>query len=74
MRRLPTLAALSLLALCPPGGRGAEGQATGDERLLREAGVKTDGPGLLAFFRRQTASEEGRLPRAILARHLRGLS
>ena len=31
-----------------------------DVKLLQDAGVKTDGPGLVEFFRKQTVSEEQR--------------
>jgi HEAT repeat protein len=48
----PLLAAALLLAAAP--ARAAEGDALADELLLRSAGLPTDGPGLLAFFRQRS--------------------
>src|SRR5437868_983519 len=37
---------------------GDETAAKADEATLRDAGLKADGPGLLAYLRKQTPSEE----------------
>jgi HEAT repeat protein len=42
----------------------------GDEKLLREAGVTADGPGLLAFLRRHTFTAEDEKRAAALVRQL----
>src|SRR5262245_55852042 len=60
MRTLPPLvvAALLALALLPGRGRGdQDGQAERDEQTLREAGVDTDGPALLAYLRKHTTTD-----------------
>ena len=55
MRTLATLVVVSLLAA---RGSAADKEALArDERLLRGAGVATDGPGLLAFFRQHTTND-----------------
>jgi HEAT repeats/PQQ-like domain len=58
MRTFVTLALF--LAVFPFSVRGADARddrIAQDKRLLREAGVKTDGPGLLAFFRQHTTTQ-----------------
>lgn len=63
MRRTagPLSTLLCLLALLAPDGRGqAPASANADERLLRDAGVGTDGKGLLEFFRKRAPTPEGR--------------
>jgi hypothetical protein len=55
----PTLLAALLVLPLPPAGRADEA-AEADERLLREAGVGTDGPALLAFFRARTLADADR--------------
>lgn len=59
---------LSLLLAAPePATAGGGGD---DEQMLRAAGVSPDGPGLLAFFRRLTPSEESRKRTEALIRQL----
>jgi HEAT repeat protein len=55
---LPWLALLGLLA-CPHRTIAAEADAnhTEDEKVLKQAGITPDGPGLLAFFRKLTPSD-----------------
>src|SRR4051812_13167760 len=45
----------SLLAVAP----AVAGDAADDERLLKEAHIATDGPGLLVFFRQRTVGSAG---------------
>ncbi len=54
------LTALVLLGLLPTPGLPApmDPVEQGDEKLLQDARVGTDGPGLLAFFRRRTPTTE----------------
>ena len=42
------------------GAKEAEDRLAKDVKLLQAAGVATDGPGLVAFFQKQTSSEEQR--------------
>ncbi len=55
-RLFPLLAAAFLLAAALPC-RADEGDARADELLLQGAGLPTDGPGLLAFFRQRSRGE-----------------
>jgi HEAT repeat protein len=50
--------AVCVLLLLVARGEGAPAGDPGDEKLLREAGVAADGPGLLAFLRRRTFTAE----------------
>src|SRR5947209_18312962 len=49
---------LSLVPLPPAASAGPEGEA--DAALLARAHVPADAPGLLAFFRSRTLTDEGR--------------
>jgi hypothetical protein len=57
MTRRPLLGALAALALVPLGAAADPGA---DEQTLRDAGVATDGRGLLLFFRQRTLREADR--------------
>src|SRR5262245_66642173 len=48
------------LLLCTTLSLAADDVATADERQLRDAGVGTDGPALLEFFRRRTLTDADR--------------
>jgi hypothetical protein len=50
------LAVLALALVSLPPGRGADTEAEVDEATLKDAGVGTDGPALLAYFRGRTLS------------------
>src|SRR5262245_21453210 len=47
---------LALALLQAPSRADKYAQAVRDEQVLREAGIDTDGPGLLAFFRKHTTT------------------
>src|SRR5262249_61016265 len=47
---------LALALLQAPSPAEKDEQAVRDEQVLREAGIDTDGPGLLAFFRKHTTT------------------
>jgi HEAT repeat protein len=68
-QRLFPLLAAALLAAAGPG-RAAEGDALADELLLKGAGLPTDGPGLLAFFRQRSRGEADANRLAALVAHL----
>jgi hypothetical protein len=53
--RQPTLLALSLGVLLAVSSQNCRCADDGDEKLLKGAGIPTDGPGLLAYFRHRTA-------------------
>jgi hypothetical protein len=61
-RTLPALSSLLLLLLALPPTPAAEDEEAerraADEKLLRQAGFDTDGPGLLAYFRKRTPTAE----------------
>src|SRR5258707_8303 len=59
MRILRTTAVSGLVLILLAGALRADkdDQAARDERILREAGVDTDGSGLLAFFRKNTTTD-----------------
>ena len=57
MRPLLAVAACVLPTLLPPPLR-AEEVPPDDETVLRAANVPTDGPGLIAFFRQRTLTDE----------------
>jgi HEAT repeat protein len=59
MRPLVSLVFLSILA-APPAPPARPAPVNDDEKLLREAKIATDGPGLLEFFRRRTLTAEQR--------------
>jgi HEAT repeat protein len=59
------------IAFVANGAVGAADPATAaDEALLKEAGVATDGPGLLAFFRKRTLTDADRKRLELLVRQL----
>src|SRR5262249_29565712 len=73
-RALPVFL-LSLLALLGPGNgarplRAGEEGADLDEKLLKDHGIATDGPGLLDYFRRRTPGEGDRRRLEQLVRQL----
>src|SRR4051812_29339278 len=55
-RILLLAAALVGAALSPPGR--AAGQAEADEGKVKDAGLPTDGPALVQFFKKRTLSDE----------------
>src|SRR4051812_14702996 len=73
MARFPLVLSLALVVLTPQAGRAqpaGEGDLAADEKLLREAGVAIDGPGLLAFFHRRTPAPAARQQNGELVRRL----
>jgi HEAT repeat protein len=50
---------LILFGLAVPGARAAD-ETAADEKTLKDAKVATDGPGLLAFFKGRTLTDDGR--------------
>jgi HEAT repeat protein len=69
LTRPALLVALLVLPSLPAAGRADEA-AEADERLLREAGVGTDGAALLAFFRGRTLTDADRRRVEEMVRHL----
>jgi hypothetical protein len=69
VRRFAWLSALLPLLAVAPFFRasGPEPERSADERILKEAGVATDGPALLDYLRRQTPdpTDHARLTRAV---------
>lgn len=67
--RYSSLLVVPLLALTTPAVQGQENPGLEDEVQLRAAGLPTDGPGLLAFFKNRTAAgaEEEKLGKLIAA-------
>jgi HEAT repeat protein len=59
-----------LLVFVSRGEGAAPAADPGDEKLLREAGAATDGPGLLAFLRRRTFTPDDEKRAAALVRQL----
>src|SRR5262249_18835755 len=55
--RTPAVCGLALALLVAALRADKDEAVTRDERTLREAGINTDGPGLLAFFRKNTTSD-----------------
>jgi HEAT repeat protein len=53
---LPVVAVLAC-ALSPLPLRAADAETAEEEQILKKAGVASDGPGLLAFFRQRTVSK-----------------
>ncbi len=71
LRPLLPLVGLALLIIGLAVVRGAEAEdPAADEKLLRDNNVKTDGPGLLAFLRERSLSEEERAQMTKLIRQL----
>ncbi|HZT82601.1 MAG TPA: HEAT repeat domain-containing protein, partial [Gemmataceae bacterium] len=71
MRRTPWLPAAVALLLAVAGRAAPPAEETAaDEKLLKEAKVATDGPGLLAFLRKRVPDDEGRQKVAALVRRL----
>jgi hypothetical protein len=54
------LVALAVALALPPRPLAADEAAEADEKVLKDAGVGTDGPALLDFFRRRTLSDVDR--------------
>src|SRR5262245_13440918 len=64
------LAGLAVVLALGGGARAADDTAEADEAFLRQAGVRTDGPSLLTFFRGRTLSAAGRQQLQALLRDL----
>ena len=69
---LPSWPLLFSLLLVTPAARGGpdDGATQEDRRLVRDAKVTPDAPGLLAFFRKRTLSDDDRRTMARLVRQL----
>ncbi|HKB42161.1 MAG TPA: HEAT repeat domain-containing protein [Gemmataceae bacterium] len=73
MRRILscTLTLLGLVILPAPAARAADAEETkGDEEAVRQAGLATDGPALVEFFRKRTPGEKVRQNIEALVRDL----
>jgi hypothetical protein len=64
------LVALAVALALPPRPLSADEAAEADEKVLKDAGVGTDGPALLDFFRRRTLSDADRKRIGDLIGHL----
>ncbi len=58
VRHTRLVALVLVLLACPLALRSEAPEANPDETILQQAGLKADGPALLAFFRQRTLSDE----------------
>jgi HEAT repeat protein len=70
VRTLSLLAIIVGMQLGSGGARADDAGTTADEATLRAAGLQTDGPALLEFFRKQTLSEADQARLAATVRQL----